>query len=93
MDTSPFASLIVFLNGGESAAISEAKAMKTLLLKLTAPNNTSGQDLIEYALMAGFVALTAAAILPDVASSISTIFSQVTAALPTDVPQVAAATS
>jgi pilus assembly protein Flp/PilA len=36
-----------------------------------------GQDLIEYALMAGFVAVAAGAIMPNIASSISTIFSQV----------------
>jgi Flp pilus assembly pilin Flp len=38
---------------------------------------TSGQDLIEYALMAGFVAVAAGAIMPNIASSISTIFSEV----------------
>jgi len=36
-----------------------------------------GQDLIEYALMAGFVAVAAGAIMPNVASSISTIFSEI----------------
>jgi len=36
-----------------------------------------GQDLIEYALMAGFVAVAAGAIMPGVAASISTIFSEV----------------
>ena len=36
-----------------------------------------GQDLIEYALMAGFVAVAAGAIMPGVATSISTIFSEV----------------
>jgi pilus assembly protein Flp/PilA len=36
-----------------------------------------GQDLIEYALMAGFVAVAAGAIMPGVSSSISTIFSDV----------------
>ena len=36
-----------------------------------------GQDLIEYALMAGFVAVAAGAVMPGVASSISTIFSKV----------------
>lgn len=36
-----------------------------------------GQDLIEYALMAGFVAVSAGAIMPGVASSISVIFSQI----------------
>jgi len=36
-----------------------------------------GQDLIEYALMAGFVAVAAGAIMPNVATSISSIFSKV----------------
>jgi pilus assembly protein Flp/PilA len=39
--------------------------------------DTRGQDLIEYALMAGFVAVAAGAIMPGVATSISTIFSTV----------------
>lgn len=39
--------------------------------------DTRGQDLIEYALMAGFVAVAAGAIMPNVASSISTVFSQI----------------
>jgi Flp pilus assembly pilin Flp len=39
--------------------------------------DTRGQDLIEYALMAGFVAVAAGAIMPNVAASISTIFSQI----------------
>jgi pilus assembly protein Flp/PilA len=43
--------------------------------------DTRGQDLIEYALMAGFVAVAAGAIMPNVASSISTIFSQVSSVL------------
>jgi pilus assembly protein Flp/PilA len=36
-----------------------------------------GQDLVEYALMAGFVAVTAGAIMPSISSSVSTIFSQI----------------
>ena len=40
-------------------------------------HDESGQDLIEYALMAGFVAVSAGAIMPGVATSISTIFSKV----------------
>ena len=51
--------------------------MKTLFLKLKPLKNTDGQDLIEYALMAGFVAVAAGAVMPGVASSISTIFSKV----------------
>ena len=42
-----------------------------------------GQDLIEYALMAGFVAVSAGAIMPDIATSISTIFSQVASVMTT----------
>ncbi len=43
--------------------------------------NRQGQDLIEYALMAGFVAVAAGAAMPSVASSISTIFSQISSVL------------
>jgi len=50
---------------------------KAFLLLLRAWRDRRGQDLIEYALMAGFVAVAAGAIMPDVSSSISTIFSQV----------------
>lgn len=39
--------------------------------------NNQGQDLIEYALMAGFVAVAAGAIMPHVSTSISTIFSKI----------------
>jgi len=51
--------------------------MKTLILKIQALRDSRGQDLIEYALMAGFVAVAAGAVMPGVASSISTIFSKV----------------
>jgi pilus assembly protein Flp/PilA len=51
--------------------------MKTLVLRLKIWKDTRGQDLIEYALMAGFVAVAAGAIMPGVATSISTIFSKV----------------
>ena len=40
-----------------------------------------GQDLIEYALMAGFVAVAAGAVMPSVAASISTIFSEVSSVM------------
>lgn len=47
------------------------------ILKLKIWKDTQGQDLVEYALMAGFVAVAAGAIMPGVATSISTIFSSV----------------
>jgi len=55
--------------------------MKHLLLKLRVLKDTSGQDLIEYALMAGFVAVAAGAIMPGVSVSISQIFSKVASVL------------
>ena len=51
--------------------------MRNLILKLQVWKDTRGQDLIEYALMAGFVAVAAGAIMPGIATSISTIFSKV----------------
>lgn len=39
--------------------------------------DTRGQDLIEYALMAGFVAVAAGAVMPSVTTSISKIFSKI----------------
>ena len=38
--------------------------------------DTEGQDLVEYALLAGFVAVAAGALLPGISTSISTIFSR-----------------
>jgi pilus assembly protein Flp/PilA len=53
------------------------KIISNQLWKLQIWMDTGGQDLIEYALMAGFVAVSAGAIMPGVATSISTIFSKV----------------
>jgi pilus assembly protein Flp/PilA len=55
--------------------------MKNLIVKLQVWKDTRGQDLIEYALMAGFVAVAAGAIMPGIATSISTIFSKVAVVL------------
>jgi len=38
--------------------------------------DTRGQDLVEYSLLAGFVAVAAGALLPAISGSISTIFSK-----------------
>lgn len=51
--------------------------MKNLLLHLKIWKDSRGQDLIEYALMAGFVAVAAGAVMPGVATSLSQIFSKV----------------
>ena len=55
--------------------------MRNLVLRLKIFRDTRGQDLIEYALMAGFVAVAAGAIMPSVATSISTIFSKISSVM------------
>ena len=55
--------------------------MRARLLKLI--KDTKGQDLIEYALMAGFVAVAAGAIMPTVSTNISVIFSKVSVSMST----------
>ena len=52
-----------------------------LVWKLRIWKDTKGQDLIEYALMAGFVAVAAGAIMPGDATSISTIFSKISSSM------------
>jgi pilus assembly protein Flp/PilA len=53
------------------------KKLNNLIWNLRIIKDTKGQDLIEYALMAGFVAVAAGAIMPNVATSISTIFNKI----------------
>ena len=57
------------------------KKITNLVWNLRMWKDTRGQDLIEYALMAGFVAVAAGAIMPGVASQISVIFSKFSSAL------------
>jgi pilus assembly protein Flp/PilA len=57
------------------------KKITNLVWNLRMWKDTRGQDLIEYALMAGFVAVAAGAIMPGVASQISIIFSKVSSSL------------
>ncbi len=53
------------------------KRVVNYVWKLRIWKDTRGQDLIEYALMAGFVAVAAGAIMPSVSTSISTVFSKI----------------
>ena len=54
---------------------SSMNILYTLVYKLR--KDTRGQDLIEYALMAGFVAVAAGAVMPGIADQISTIFDKI----------------
>lgn len=53
----------------------------SVICRLGIWQDEQGQDLIEYALMAGFVAVAAGAIMPGVSSSISKIFSKVSSVM------------
>jgi len=48
-----------------------------LMWNLRLWKDNKGQDLIEYALMAGFIAVAAGAIVPGVAESMKTIFTNI----------------
>ena len=53
------------------------KKVIQLVIRWQIWRDRQGQDLIEYALMAGFVAVSAGAIMPGVSSSINVVFSKV----------------
>jgi Flp pilus assembly pilin Flp len=55
----------------------QMKTLNHIILKARVWSDVRGQDLIEYALMSGFVAVAAGAIIPGVSVSISRIFSNV----------------
>jgi len=55
--------------------------LKDLVYLLRIWKDSLGQDLIEYALMAGFVAVTAVAGFPPLANTVSQIFSKVASTL------------
>ncbi len=55
--------------------------MTNAILRLRIWRDRRGQDLIEYALMAGFVAVAAGAAFPPAANLISEIFSKVSSVL------------
>lgn len=51
--------------------------MNEIKLKLVGLlNDERGQDMVEYALLAGFIAVAAGALLPPISQGISTIFSR-----------------
>ncbi len=59
------------------------KKLTRVVIALRIWKDTRGQDLIEYALMAGFVAVAAGAVMPGISTQISTIFSKIESLLTT----------
>lgn len=57
------------------------KKLNSLIWKLRIMKDTRGQDLIEYALMVGFIAVAAGAVIPGVVTSIRSIFEKISGVL------------
>ncbi len=55
------------------------KKLNPVLIRLM--RDTRGQDLVEYALLAGFIAVAAGALLPGISTSVSKIFSRMASVL------------
>ena len=57
------------------------KQTHSWIVRLRIWKDHQGQDLIEYALMAGFVAVAAGAVVPGVATSMANIFTKINSIL------------
>ena len=51
--------------------------MMDRVLRIKVWKDTRGQDLVEYALMSGMVAVAAVALVPSLTSTLSTVFSKI----------------
>jgi len=56
-------------------------AIMNTILKLRICQDTHGQEMVEYALVAGFLACACVAALPDIGTSVVTVFSKVLSVL------------
>ena len=53
------------------------KRIQECILRLRVWTDTSGQDLVEYALAAGLVAVAAVAAMPALSSTVETVFTKI----------------
>jgi pilus assembly protein Flp/PilA len=53
------------------------KRIEQYVLKLRVWKDTGGQDLVEYALAAGLVAVAAVAAMPSLSTTVSSVFSRI----------------
>jgi pilus assembly protein Flp/PilA len=53
------------------------RKLNQIALKLRVWNDTRGQDLVEYALAAGLVAVAAVACMPALSSAVSNVFTKI----------------
>ena len=61
------------------------KRIKDQLLKLRIWQDTDGQDLVEYALAAGLVAVAAVACMPGLSSTVNNVFTKIGSIINTSV--------
>jgi pilus assembly protein Flp/PilA len=59
--------------------------IKRSILKLQVWKDTSGQDLVEYALAAGLVAVAAVACMPGLSATVNTVFTKIATIINTHV--------
>jgi pilus assembly protein Flp/PilA len=59
--------------------------IKQTILKLQVWKDTSGQDLVEYALAAGLVAVAAVACMPGLSATVNTVFTKIGTIINTNV--------
>lgn len=60
--------------------------LKNRVLKLKVWKDSSGQDLVEYALMAGMVAVAAVAAMPALSATVNNVFSKIGSIVTASVP-------
>lgn len=61
------------------------KNIRERILKLAVWNDTSGQDLVEYALAAGLVAVAAVACMPGLSGTVNNVFTKIGSIINTNV--------
>jgi len=60
--------------------------LKNRVLQLQVWKDTSGQDLVEYALAAGMVAVAATACMPSLSTTVNNVFSRIGTLINSNVP-------
>jgi len=60
--------------------------LRNRILQLQVWKDTSGQDLVEYALAAGMVAVAAVAAMPSLTTTVDNVFTRIGALINTNVP-------
>ncbi len=61
------------------------KKIREAVLKLSVWKDTSGQDLVEYALAAGLVAVAAVACMPGLSGTVNNVFTKIGSIINTNV--------